>query len=361
MPGGISRRSFLKKVGAAVAGMSLPLNFSCAFGGLAPDNHPAPGIETVSIVGGLNIEEMVFTAIELAGGLGVIQQGETVVIKPNLTAMGSPGDTCRFVTNPQVLRAVIRAVKARTAAGNITVADARAFGPSTWEISKYWGIADVIQEEGVNFLGWEEGRYSDFTHEKIRYLTQPLKIPQTLSSFDHFINVPMLKNHKRYPLFHAVFSICLTNLVGVLEPNYRIESNTGIHTADIGLKIPEIGLCLPNIAMNVVDATEIILKGGPATSDFRGGMQRARPNLILASTEMVACDTVGVAVLAAYARNRGFSSRDSKDYIYMERSVFEWDQIRRAHELGLGRRDPAFIEIVDRGVDTIDAIIGEWI
>ena len=327
-PGEVSRRNFLKTVGATVAGLSLPLNFSCSLG--------PPGRGTVSIVGGLAIEEMVFTAIELAGGLGTIQSGDTVVIKPNLTGQGSVNYDGRFVTNPEVLRAVIRAVKSRTAESNITVADACAFNFPTWDVCTYWGIADVIQEEGVNFLAWEGGQYIDFYHEKISYLTQPVRIPESLSSFDHFINVPMLKNHKTYPEFHAVFSLCMKNLVGVLEPNYRLETDTNIHTAEIGLKIPEIGLCVPNITMNIIDATEAILRGGPASTDREGGMEFAQPNLILASTDRVACDSVGLAVLGTYARDGGFSSSESEEFIYMDRSVFEWDQIRYGCQLGLG-------------------------
>ena len=57
---------------------------------------------------------MVNRAIELAGGLDEIRNGDTVVIKPNLTTGYSLPS--RVTTHPEVLRAVIRAVKARTPA-----------------------------------------------------------------------------------------------------------------------------------------------------------------------------------------------------------------------------------------------------
>ena len=65
-------------------------------------------------------------------------------------------------------------------------------------------------------------------------------------------------------------------------------------------------------------------------------MEFAQPNLILASTDRVACDSVGLAVLGTYARDGGFSSSESEEFIYMDRSVFEWDQIRYGCQLGLG-------------------------
>ena len=157
-------------------------------------------------------------------------------------------------------------------------------------------------------------------------------------------------------------SICLKNFVGVLEPMWRCPkpelffNRTNIHRPLIGYKVAEIGLCVPNITMNIVDAVDAIISGGP---DAYGDL--CHPNLILASKDRVACDTVGVAALRTYARYGGFDSTQKKDFIYLDASVFDWDQIKRACQIGLGRRDPTFIEIVYSGVDNIDDIMAEWV
>jgi uncharacterized protein (DUF362 family) len=361
---GMNRRHFLRTTGATLAGLSMPVGFTGCVDP-SPDDPP-PGIGTVSIARGNTIEDMVFTAIEMAGGLEAIQPGETVVIKPNMVATWGLGGPGRSVTHPEVLRAVIRAVKERTDASNITVAEAPWYEHTLQEVASAWGHDVVIEEEGVTLLGWERasgGEYVDFYHDKIKYLAQPVSIPATLSSFDHFINVPVLKNHRDREVFHAVFTICLKNFVGVLEPMWRgpeypdhIFVRTNIHWPMIGYRIAEIGLSVPNITMNIVDAVDAVLSGGPRTYG-----DLCHPNLILASKDRVACDTVGVAVLRTYARYGGFDSTMSTDFIYLDKSVFEWDQIRRACQIGLGRRDPAFIEIVDSGVDNIDDIIAEWV
>ena len=159
----LNRRDFLKISGIAVAGMALPLG--CASPEPEPpkiiegivrlSSPPAPaGNVSVGIVRNESIEAMVNRAIELAGGLGEIRRGDTVVIKPNLTTGYSLPS--RVTTHPEVLRSVIRAVKGRTPAENITVAEASAFtDTSTLLVAEKTGAYEVISSEGVNFLAWE--------------------------------------------------------------------------------------------------------------------------------------------------------------------------------------------------------------
>ena len=377
--GKINRRLFIKSFFTAIAGVSLPALFSCTKGnedwkaGLLyswasdyyndPDDPP-PGTGTVAVVRSVNMDDMVGTAIDLAGGIDEINSGDTVVIKPNIVYPGSSNIACRFCTNPEVLRSVIRIVASRTAASNITIAEASAYDYPTVSAAKYWGIYDVCIDEGANFLAWDPysgGQYVGFSHPKIKYLSQPVLIPQTLSSFDHFINLPMLKNHRNYGTLNAVFTSCMKNFVGVLKPSYRTGGEnplTNIHTNDVGKNIAEIGLCVPNIIMNIIDATLVVLTGGPSRTNADGGMKYADANLIIASKDRVACDTVGVAVLRAYARYQGITAPEAN---YFDRSVFDYDQIRRGCQIGLGRRDPDFIDVVFNSVDNSDGILAEWV
>src|SRR5207237_4119157 len=85
--------------------------------GLAGEARPAASAD-VGIARGSNMEEAVRRAVKLAGGMEFIKEGQTVLIKPNVTvALKSP-----TTTNPEVLYAVIKVVAER-GPKRITVAD----------------------------------------------------------------------------------------------------------------------------------------------------------------------------------------------------------------------------------------------
>jgi uncharacterized protein (DUF362 family) len=83
-------------------------------------------------------------------------------------------------------------------------------------------------------------------------------------------------------------------------------------------------------ALIVLDGIEAFTDRGPMT-----GM-RKRADVILAGTDRVAIDAVGVALLKSLGSNKAI----------METKIFEQEQIARAAELGLGASGPDEIEIV---------------
>ncbi len=356
----LNRRDFLKISGIALAGLALPLG--CASpepearemieGIVRLSSPPAPaGNVSLGIVRNQSIEAMVNRAIELAGGLDEIRNGDTVVIKPNLTTGYSLPS--RVTTHPEVLRAVIRAVKARTPAKNITVAEASAFtDASTLLVAEKTGVYEVISSEGVNFLAWEDEEYVEATSFDFLRITFNLMIPVSLADgrFKHFINLPMLKNHEAIEYSNAEYTCCIKSHVGVISRETRIRGGgSGIHQADLGEKVAELNLVVPEHAMNVVDALTVILTGGPAS----GEMITAEPGLILACKDRVACDSLALAVLKHYAAQQGVK-RD-----YVDKSVWQQAQIVRARQLNLGR-GPEDIRVSSDGVAEIDAILRQW-
>ena len=357
---GMDRRDFLKISALVAAGLIIPLgcNSPQEETGEPVDDivrlemPPAPsGDIPVAIVRRGAIAEMVGLAIALAGGLDEIRGGDTVAIKPNLTT-GADLKT-RVTTHPEVLRAVIAAVKERTAAANITVVEASSYAdPSTREVARKVGILDVVQAEGVNFLAWEEDEYVEANSHDFRNLNFVLRIPKSLtdSRFAHFINVPMLKNHEAIKNSDADYTCCIKNHVGVLERQKRLRGGgNGIHLKDLGEKVAELNLTIPVYVMNVVDAVSVVLSGGPASSR----MATAAPGLVIASKDRVACDSVALAVLRHYA------SQQAIDRPYLDKSVWQQAQIVRAQQLNLGR-DKDRIKVVSDGVQELDAILAKW-
>ena len=349
----MNRRHFLKATGATLA--TAALNFGPAACSSTPEVLPAAyvpsGTATVGIVGGGDIEKMVRDAISLAGGLNDITNGQTVVIKPNITAKGSRP----IYTHPEVIRAVIRAVGDRTDRSNITVAEASAYGLPTQFWAERMGLLDIIEEEGANFLAWEKGEYVTVPSPSYVHLRFNPRMPKTLmdGSVDHLVNVPILKNHETVPWANVEYTACIKNHVGTLHPGDRLftsEGIMGIHTEDLGEICAELNLAIPSQPMNVVDALSVILTGGPASIS----MEMDEPGLILASKDRVGCDSAAVAVLKHYAIENGI------DRPYVERSVWDQAQIRRAQELNLGRPKEQ-IEIAHQGVENISDILGQWV
>lgn len=345
-----SRRDFMKTTGASLALLATPLGLTgCDEIEQLPLIDPPVGNTTVSMIKKDDIIDMVLTAMDMAGGIDEINPGDKVLIKPNLT-IHSNMFNARVTTHPEVIRGVIQAVKERTDPSNITVADACAFYMSTKNVAVNNGLYDVLEEEGVQFLAWEQGKYIKVTHECFDYLKFDLMVPESLYTNDHFINIPILKNHDMIVGANADFTCCIKNHVGVLNPLNRLNGGQGIHTPNLGEISAELNLAVPKHAMNVVDALTVILTGGPASD----AMDYVEPGFVLAGKDRVACDSVAVAILKHYGREMNI------DRPYVDKPVWEQAQIKRGIELNLGR-SAQNIDVVQEGIDNFSSIMDEWV
>jgi uncharacterized protein (DUF362 family) len=390
----VSRRDCLKAGGAALAAMALPLGLASCDGSIAYDDTPDPGSPpeapvdpsspgaseassltlpklnapqggvTVGIARHLNIQTMVNNAISLAGGLDDIKQGDTVCIKPNITGPFVPvALNFRISTSPLVLWAVIRAVKTRTAAHNITVAEASAFNWPTLGEAAETGILAVCIAEGVKFQPWEWAPYSYVCSPKWQYLKKPLRMPKSLADgkFKHFIGVPFLKNHELCVGTDAEYTCCIKQHVGVCNPIDRLGGQglisttsvpahmLGIHSVHLGEICAELHMMVPKHTMDIVDATDVILAGGPAGP----AMTVVHPHLVIASKDTVAADSLSLAVMRHYAT----IVPTLRPYVH--KSVWEQAQIVRAQELGLGRAKEDIV-VKQSGVKEIESILKKW-
>jgi uncharacterized protein (DUF362 family) len=83
-------------------------------------------------------------------------------------------------------------------------------------------------------------------------------------------------------------------------------------------------------ALIVMDGIDTFVDGGPATGT------RVKGNVMLAATDRVAVDAVGVAMLKHLGSNPAV----------MAPGIFELRQIKRAAELGIGVRAASEIDLV---------------
>jgi uncharacterized protein (DUF362 family) len=131
----------------------------------------------------------------------------------------------------------------------------------------------------------------------------------------------------------------LKNPVGFVPLRTRPSTHnymTELHTSfDQRRMIAEVNTAYQN-ALIVMDGVDAFVDGGPAKGTL------ASPNVVLAGTDPIAMDAVGVAILRMLGTTKKVS----------EGSVFELEQIARAVELGLGIDKPARINIVTGDADS---------
>ncbi len=166
-----------------------------------------------------------------------------------------------------------------------------------------------------------------------RVWTRGVLFPVLFEQADVIIQTCCLKTHR----FGDQFTLSLKNSVGMvarISPDgydYMQELHGSARQRTL---IAEIN-ALYRPALVVIDGIEAFVEAGPEAGRL------ARPGVILAGTDRVALDAVGVALL----RMHGVSGPVAQG------PIFEQEQIRRAVELGLGVTSPAAIDLVTDSPD----------
>jgi uncharacterized protein (DUF362 family) len=156
--------------------------------------------------------------------------------------------------------------------------------------------------------------------------------PRVFQETEAVVVTCCLKTHQ----FGGHFTMALKCAVGMVPPGlgpatagsypYMNELHSSPHQRQL---IAEINTAFSPVLI-VMDGVEAFTEGGPHIG------KRVSANVILAGTDRIANDAVGVAIL----RQLGTTPEVSKG------NIFEQEQIARAAELGLGVRSAKEIEIV---------------
>jgi len=144
---GFGRRDFLKTAGTLAVGLGVASDFGRATDRATGNANLPVGPVDVGIARGSSMEDAVRKAVNLAGGMDFIKEGQTVLIKPNVTG----AKTSPTTTNPEVLYATIKLVAER-GPKRIIVAD-RSFSPifkistpKTIDVMKRVGHLDAVNQ-----------------------------------------------------------------------------------------------------------------------------------------------------------------------------------------------------------------------
>jgi len=279
----------------------------------------------ISLVRTTDRSEGVRKAVKLLGTNPV--KGKTVVLKPNFnTADPAPGST-----HNDTLRSLVLTLKEMGAKG-ITLAERSGPGDTTHHIMETKGVLHMAKELGFDIVnlqemdkdGWVLVRPKD-SHWKDGFL-----FPKIYREAESIVQTCCLKTHQ----FGGHFTLSLKCSVGMVPPGlgpggdypYMNELHSSPYQRQM---IAEINTAYsPDVV--VLDGVEAFVEGGPHIG------KRVNANVILAGTDRVAIDAVGVSIL----RLLGTTPEVSKG------KIFEQDQIKRAAELGLGVNSADQIEIV---------------
>lgn len=142
----------------------------------------------------------------LGGMADFVRPGQSVLIKPNLLTDRAPEEA--VTTHPEVVRAIIRAVRA--CGGNPSVADSPASAAKLEQVWEKTGFRALCEDEGVPLLNLERAGSLPFTMDGISF-----HVAKPVLETDVLISVPKVKTHTLTTLTAAV-----KNLYGTL-PGYQ--------------------------------------------------------------------------------------------------------------------------------------------
>ncbi len=247
-------------------------------------------------------------------------KGKNVLIKPNFnTADPAPGST-----HNDTLRKLVQEMKARGAAG-LTLGESCGPG-STQQVMETKGIPAMARELGFDIINFDDLPPEGWVHCNPEgcHWVNGFDIAKPIVDAEYLLWTCCLKTHG----FGGIHSMSLKLAVGVTKKDTRfsvLHANDG----DMRKRIAEIHHGFkPHII--VMDGMEIFVDGGPMSG------KRVDAKVILAGTDRIAVDAVGLAILKHHGSNDAI----------MSRKIFEQEQIARAVELDLGVGTPEQIELV---------------
>ena len=249
-------------------------------------------------------------------------KNKDVLIKPNFnTADPTPGST-----HNDTLMALVDEVW-NMGAKSISLGE-RSY-PPTREVMDEKGILPLLKQKDVHIIDFDDLEKKDWVEFKSKdsHWENGFRIARPILETECLISTCCLKTHQ----FGGVFTLSLKLHVGVVPTfrhgyQYMGELHQSPHQQEM---IAEINHPFsPDLI--VLDGIDVFTDGGPATG------KRAKGNIFLASTDRVAIDAVGVAVLKTLGSNSAI----------MKRKIFDQRQIARASDLGIGVSSPSEIEII---------------
>ncbi len=317
----MNRRAFLKGT-ALVSGAALLSAWPEGSASARPVAPPRPTTQ-VALVKTRDRAGGVKKAIDLLERNLV--KGKHLFLKPNFnSADPAPGST-----HADTLSALVHALQ-QMGAEQITLGDRSGMG-DTRRVMEQKDIFRMSQELDFETIVFDELDDEDWVLHQApdSHWPQGFAIAVPVLAADGVVQTCCLKTHR----YGGHFTMSLKNSVGLAAkhvPGQSYNYMTELHNSpDQRRMIAEINTAYqPDLI--VLDGVEAFVDGGPA----RGTL--VEPEVILAGTDRIAIDAIGVAILRHFGTTPAVS----------DGPVFQQAQLARAVELGLGVGGPDQIELV---------------
>jgi uncharacterized protein (DUF362 family) len=307
----VSRREFLKITGRAGGAFLL---------GIKGEEIMAAKKIAVTLKKTANRKEGVQASLKALGVNPI--KGKNVLIKPNFNTTDiAPGST-----HNDTLTALVEEIWAM-GARSISLGE-RSY-PLTREVMEQKGVPALMKKMNVKIINFDDLEAKDWVEvvPKGSHWQKGFRIARPVLESECLVCTGCLKTHQ----FGGIFTLSLKLQVGVVPTtrhgfDYMRELHTSPHQRKM---IAEINQPFRPVLV-VLDGIDAFVDGGPATG------KTAKGEVFLASTDRVAIDAVGVAVLKKLGSNPAI----------MDTKIFDQEQIARAVELGLGASSPADIQLL---------------
>jgi uncharacterized protein (DUF362 family) len=252
-------------------------------------------------------------------------KGRHVFLKPNLNSIDpTPGST-----HNDVLKTLVQSLRTM-GAPRVTVGDRSGMG-DTRSVMQRKGILRMAEEMGFEVVVLDELPAEAWvrSESEATHWQQGFAMARPVFEADEVVQTCCLKTHR----FGGHFTLSLKNAVGLVAKRIPGDPHDYMHELHGSpyqrLMIAEINSAYhPDLI--VLDGVDALTEGGPD----RG--KKVHAQVVLAGTDRIAVDAVGVALLRYYGTTPAVS----------QGRIFALEQIARAVELGLGARGPSDIELV---------------
>src|SRR5262249_25585768 len=235
------------------------------------------------------------------------------------------------------LAAIVRSLKGM-GSGPITIGDRSGMG-NTREVMQQKNAFTLGKELGANVIVFDDLKTDDWEliQQSDMHWQQGFAVPRVVRKAGAIVQTCNLKTHR----FGGHFTLSLKNSVGLAAkyvPGNPYNFMRELHSsADQRRMIAEINTAYhPDLI--VLDGVQAFVNGGPEQGKL------VESNVVLAGTDRVAIDAVGVALL----RHFGTTPEVSRG------AIFDQEQIARAVQLKIGVSSPKQIELVTGDKESAD-------
>lgn len=323
----LDRRGFLK---SATAGLVLLPHTKLDEFGLRLGRRKA----TVALIRTSDRKAGVRRAFSLLAPKGI--PGRAVNLKPNFNT----SDPAPAGTHNDTLTEIVKELKERDAR-EVLVGESSF--PPTRKVMESKGVLDLADEIGFGVVAYDEIPDNEWVHflPSGTHWPEGFHLPRHVVESEFNVSTCCLKTHGS----GGVFTMSMKLSVGLTPKPIRRGMHRSPHMRRM---IAELNQGY-SPQLIIMDGVQAFTDGGPSRGEL------AQADVMIAGTDPVAVDAVGLAVLKELGANEAI----------MGTPIFQQEQMARAVEVGLGIEGPEEIQLVtddaagEAYVAKLEAILAE--